>query len=57
MEAGGRRTVNKVAIRMDGQINVGVIGMGKMGILHNKIPSSLVGVEVEYYKQIMEDTK
>ena len=45
MEAGGERTVNKVAIGMDGQINVGVVGMRKMGILHTGILSSLDGVE------------
>ena len=45
MEAGGGRTVNKVAIGMDGQINVGVVEIGKMGILHTGILSSLDGVE------------
>ena len=39
--------MNKVAIGMDGQINVGVVGMGKMGILHTGILSSLDGVEVK----------
>lgn len=29
--------MNKVAIGMDGQINVGVVGIGKMGILHTGI--------------------
>ena len=57
MEAGGGRAVNKVVIGMDGQINIGVVGMGKMGILHTGIPSSLVGVEVGYHKQIMGATK
>jgi len=57
MEAGGGRTVNKVAIGMDGQVNVGVVGMGKMGILHTGIFSSLDGVDVDYHKQIMGATK
>jgi len=47
MEAGGRRAVNKVVIGVDGPTNVGVIGMGKMGILHTGILSSLDGVDVE----------
>jgi len=47
MEAGGTRTVNKVAIGVDGQINVGVVGIGKMGILHTGILSSLDDVDVE----------
>lgn len=47
MEAGGGRTVNKVAIGMDGQINVGVVGMGNMGILHTGIFSSLNDLDVE----------
>lgn len=42
---------------MDGQINISVVGMGKMGILHTGILSSLDGGEVEYYKQIMEGTR
>ena len=33
--------------RMDEQINIGVVGMGKMGILHTGILSSLDGVEVK----------
>lgn len=41
---------------MDEQINIGVVGMVKMGILHTGILSSLDGVEVKYHKQIMEDT-
>jgi hypothetical protein len=41
---------------MDEQTNIGVIGKGKMGILHTGILSSLDGVEVGYHKQIMEDT-
>ena len=39
--------MNKVAIGMGGPINVGVVGMGKMGILHTGILSSLDGVDVE----------
>ncbi len=31
---------------MDGKINIGVVGMGKMGILHTGILSSLDGTEV-----------
>lgn len=57
MEAGGGRAVNKVAIGMDGQVNVGVVGMGNMGILHTGIFSSLDGVDVDYHKQIMGATK
>ena len=57
MEAGGERAVNKVAIGMDGPINIGVVGMGKMGILHTGILSSLDGVEVGYHKQITGATK
>jgi len=34
-------------IEMNEQINSGVIGMGKMGILHTGILSSLDGVEVK----------
>ena len=33
--------------KMNEQINVGVVGMGKMGILHTGILSSLDGVDVE----------
>jgi len=47
MEAGGESTVNKVAIGMDGRTNGGVVGMGKMGILHTGILISLDGGEVE----------
>lgn len=57
MEARGERTVNKVAIGMDGQINVGVVGMGKMGILHTGMLGSLDGVDVGYHKQITGATK
>ena len=32
---------------MKEQINIGVVGMGKMGILHTGILSSLDGVEVK----------
>lgn len=39
--------MNKVAIGADEQINIGVVGMGKMGILHTGILSSLDGVDVE----------
>lgn len=39
--------MNKVAIGMDGQINVGVIGIGKMGIFHTGILSSLNDLNVE----------
>ena len=44
MEAGGGR--------MNEQINIGVVGMGEMGILHTGILSSLDGVEVGHHKQI-----
>jgi predicted dehydrogenase len=36
-----------MVIRMDEEINIGVIGMGKMGIMHIGILSSLDGVEVK----------
>lgn len=41
---------------MDEEINIGVVGMGKMGIRHTWILSNLNGVEVKYHKKIMEDT-
>lgn len=47
MEARKGWSMNKVAIEMDEQINIGVVGMGKIGILHTGILSSLDGVDVE----------
>ena len=41
-----------MVIEMNEQINIGVIGMGKMGILHTGILSSLDGVGVKAVAEI-----